>query len=56
MLRLQDSLFKMILDVESVNINMFHPVVINKIMSDANSRFVVAADVNWLDVRDLQFV
>ena len=53
MLRLQDALLKMVLDVESVDINMFHPVMIDRVMSNTDSRFVVAADVNWLNVGDL---
>ena len=53
MLRLQDALLKMILDEEFVDINMFHHVMINRIMSNTDGRFVVAADVNWLDVGNL---
>ena len=46
MISLQDALFKVILKVKSVNINMFHPVMIDRIMSDTDSRFVVATNVN----------
>ena len=53
MLRLQDALLKMVLDLESVDINMFHPVMIDRVMSNTDSRFIVAADVNWLHIGDL---
>ena len=53
MLRLYDALLEVILDVEPVNIDMFRPVVIDRIMSNTDSRFIVAADVNWLHVGDL---
>ena len=53
MLRLQDALLKMVLDLESVYINMFHLVMIDRVMSNTDSRFIVAADVNWLHIGDL---
>ena len=56
MIGLQDALLKMILNVESVNINMFHLVMTDKIMSYTDRRFVAAANVNRLDVRNLYFV
>ena len=54
MRRAQDAAFKMVLDVEPVDVDMFHPIMINRIMSNADRRFVVAADCNGTLVRDLQ--
>ena len=56
MISLQDALLKMVLNVKTVYINMLHSVMIDRIMSDTDSRFVVATDVNRLDVRNLSFV
>ena len=50
MLHFHDALLKMILDLEPVNIDMFHPVMIDRIMNNTDSQFIVTSDVNWLHV------
>ena len=36
MVSLQDALFKVVLNVELVNVHMFHPVMMHRIMSQTN--------------------
>ena len=56
MLCLYHPLIEVILDVESVDINMLHPIMIHWVMSYAYGRLIITFDNNWSYIGDLQLV
>ena len=56
MFSLHDAIFKMILNIETIDVHILRAVMVDWIMSEAYSRFVVTADDDRALIRDFQVV
>ena len=53
---LHDAICKMILNIETIDVHILRAVMVDWIMSETDSRFVVTADDDWTLIHDFQVV
>ena len=56
MFSLHDAICKMILNIETIDVHILRAVMVDWIMSETDSRFVVTTDDDWTLIHDFQVV